>query len=118
MAHWEMLGTMIYQLTKDATPEQMREAGLGEYYATRGKGLFQASPSGEAWNAGYIQVVDDPIANLVNDMAAEQKARAAYERLISMTDDRSVIEPLTVLRQREIVHYQRFGEAQPTKWNG
>lgn len=111
MAHWEMLGTMIYQLTKDATPEQMREAGLGEYYATRGKGLFQASPSGEPWNAGYIQVVDDPIANLVNDMAAEQKARAAYERLISMTDDKSVIEPLTVLRQREIVHYQRFGEA-------
>ena len=111
MAHWEMLGTMIYQLTKDATPEQMREAGLGEYYATRGKGLFQASPSGEAWSAGYIQVVDDPIANLVNDMAAEQKARAAYERLISMTDDKSVIEPLTVLRQREIVHYQRFGEA-------
>ena len=117
MAHWEMLGTMIYQLTKDATPEQMREAGLGEYYATRGKGLFQASPSGEPWNAGYIQVVDDPIANLVNDMAAEQKARAAYERLISMTDDRSVIEPLTVLRQREIVHYQRFGEARQTKWN-
>lgn len=111
MAHWEMLGTMIYQLTKDATPEQMRAAGLGEYYATRGKGLFQASPSGEPWNAGYIQVLDDPIANLVNDMAAEQKARAAYERLIAMTDDRSVIEPLTVLRQREIVHYQRFGEA-------
>lgn len=111
MAHWEMLGTMIYQLTKDATPEQMRAVGLGEYYATRGKGLFQASPSGEPWNAGYIQVLDDPIANLVNDMAAEQKARAAYERLIAMTDDRSVIEPLTLLRQREIVHYQRFGEA-------
>lgn len=111
MAHWEMLGTMIYQLTKDASPEEMREAGLGDYYATRGKGVFQSSPSGEPWSAGYIQVLDDPIANLSNDMASEQKARAAYERLISLTDDRSIMEPLTLLREREIVHFQRFGEA-------
>ena len=111
LAHWEMLGTMIYQLTKDATPEEMKEAGLGDYYATRGKGVFQASPSGEPWNAGYIQVIDDPIANLTNDMAAEQKARAAYERLMKLTADQSIIEPLSLLRQREIVHFQRFGEA-------
>ncbi len=111
LAHWEMLGTMIYQLTKDATPEEMRAAGLGDYYATRGKGVFQQSPSGEAWNSGYIQVLDDPIANLTNDMAAEQKARAAYERLMNITNDRSVIEPLALLREREIVHFQRFGEA-------
>lgn len=111
LAHWEMLGAMIYQLTKNATPEEMRAAGLGEYYATRGKGVFQQSPSGEAWNAGYIQVLDDPIANLTNDMAAEQKARAAYERLMCLTNDSSVIEPLALLREREIVHFQRFGEA-------
>lgn len=111
LAHWEMLGTMIYQLTKDATPEEMRAAGLGDYYATRGKGVFQQSPSGETWNSGYIQVLDDPIANLTNDMAAEQKARAAYERLMNITNDRSVIEPLALLREREIVHFQRFGEA-------
>ena len=111
LAHWEMLGAMIYQLTKDATPEEMRAAGLGEYYATRGKGVFQQSPSGEPWNSAYIQVLDDPVANLVNDMAAEQKARAAYERLMSLTTDRSVIEPLALLREREIVHFQRFGEA-------
>ena len=111
LAHWEMLGTMIYQLTKDATPEEMRAAGLGDYYATRGKGVFQQSPSGEAWNSGYIQVLDDPIDNLTNDMAAEQKARAAYERLMNITNDRSVIEPLALLREREIVHFQRFGEA-------
>ncbi len=102
---------MIYQLTKDATPEEMRAAGLGDYYATRGKGVFQQSPSGETWNSGYIQVLDDPIANLTNDMAAEQKARAAYERLMNITNDRSVIEPLALLREREIVHFQRFGEA-------
>ncbi len=111
LAHWEMLGAMIYQLTKDATPEEMRAAGLGEYYATRGKGVFQQSPSGEPWSSAYIQVLDDPVANLVNDMAAEQKARAAYERLMSLTTDRSVIEPLALLREREIVHFQRFGEA-------
>jgi len=111
LAHWEMLGTMIYQLTKDATPEEMRAAGLGDYYATRGKGVFQASPSGEPWNSGYIQVVDDPIANLTNDMAAEQKARAVYERLMNLTSDMSVIEPLSLLREREVVHFQRFGEA-------
>lgn len=111
LAHWEMLGAMIYQLTKDATPEQMKEAGLGEYYATRGKGVFQQSPSGEPWNSGYIQVLDDPIANLTNNMGAEQKARAAYERLMQLTDDKSIIEPLACLREREIVHFQRFGEA-------
>lgn len=102
---------MIYQLTKDATPEEMRAAGLGDYYATRGKGVFQSSPSGEPWSSAYIQVLDDPIANLTNDMAAEQKARAAYERLMMMTRDQSVIEPLALLREREIVHFQRFGEA-------
>ncbi|MBE7092548.1 MAG: hypothetical protein E7365_05165 [Clostridiales bacterium] len=106
-----MLGTMIYQLTKDATPEEMREAGLGDYYATRGKGVFQSSPSGEPWTSAYIQVLDDPIANLTNNMAAEQKARAAYERLMNLTDDISVIQPLSLLREREIVHFQRFGEA-------
>lgn len=111
LAHWEMLGAMIYQLTKNATAEEMRSAGLGDYYAVRGKGVFQQSPSGEAWSAGYIQVLDDPIANLVNDMAAEQKARAAYERLMNLTGDDSVIEPLALLREREIVHFQRFGEA-------
>ncbi len=111
LAHWEMLGAMIYLLTKDATPEEMRAAGLGEYYATRGKGIYQQSPSGEPWCSSYIQVLDDPIANLTNDMASEQKARAAYERLMSMTDDKSVIEPLAKLREREIVHFQRFGEA-------
>jgi len=111
LAHWEMLGAMIYQLTKDATPEEMKEAGLGDYYATRGKGVFQQSSSGEPWSSGYIQVLDDAEANLSNDMAAEQKARAAYERLIRLTTDSAVIEPLACLREREIVHFQRFGEA-------
>jgi len=106
-----MLGTMIYQLTESATPTEMKEAGLGNYYATRGKGIFPCSPSGEGWNAAYIQVLDDPIANLTNDLAAEQKARAAYERLINLTNDEDLIRPLTFLREREVVHYQRFGEA-------
>ena len=111
LAHWEMLGAMIYQLTKNASPEEMKAAGLGDYYAVRGKGVFQQSPSGEAWNSGYIQVLDDPIANLTNDMASEQKARAAYERLMNMTKEKDILDPLSRLRQREIVHFQRFGEA-------
>jgi len=111
MAHWEILGAMIYQLTKNATPDEMKAAGLGDYYATRGKGVFQQSPSGEPWTSAYIQVLNDPIANLSNDMAAEQKARAAYERLMSLTNDASIIAPLAFLRAREVVHFQRFGEA-------
>lgn len=111
MGHWEMLGTMIYQLTEGASPEEMKAAGLGNYYATRGKGIFPCSPSGEGWDAAYIQVLDDPIANLTNDLAAEQKARAAYERLMNLTGDDDLLKPLAFLREREVVHYQRFGEA-------
>ena len=111
LAHWEMLGAMIYQLTKDASPEEMREAGLGEYYAVRGKGLFQQSPSGEAWNSGYIQVLDDPIANLVNDMGSEQKARVTYDNILTLVDDPDVRDAIKFLRAREIVHFQRLGEA-------
>ena len=111
LGHWEMLGTMIYQLTEGASPQELIAAGMGNYYATRGKGIFPSSPSGEPWSAAYIQVLDDPIANLTNDLAAEQKARAAYERLINMTMDMDLIKPLMFLREREVVHYQRFGEA-------
>ena len=111
LAHWEMLGTMIYQLTKDATPEEMKEAGLGDYYATRGKGVFQSSPSGEPWSSAYIQVLDDPIANLSNDMAAEQKARVTYDNILRLSDDPDVNNVIKFLRQREINHFQRFGEA-------
>lgn len=111
LAHWEMLGTMIHQLMEGATIAEIKAAGVQDYYSVRGTSVFPQSPSGEPWSACVIQATGDPIADLTNDMAAEQKARAAYERLMNQTDDMDVIEPLRFLRQREVNHFQRFGEA-------
>ena len=94
LGHVEMLATMIYQLTKDATPEEMKQAGLGSNYAEHGNALYPTDANGV----------------LSEDMAAEQKARAVYENLIDLTNDPDVIAPLLWLRQREIVHYARFKE--------
>ncbi len=111
MAHWEIIGTMIYKLTKDATPEQIKEADLGGFYAIRNKAVFPVDSVGNPWTASYIQAHGDPIADLHEDMAAEQKARATYEHLIRLSDDPGVIDTLRFLREREVVHFQRFGEA-------
>lgn len=111
LAHWEILGTMIYQLTHDATPEELKEAGLGPHFAEHDRALFPADANGVPWTAAYIQALGDPVTDLHEDMAAEQKARTTYEHLIALTDEISIIEPLKFLRAREVVHYQRFGEA-------
>lgn len=110
LAHWEIIGTLIYKLTDGATPEQMRRAGVGNYYAQHDKALYPADAAGVPWTAAYIQSTGDPIADLHEDMAAEQKARTAYEHLINLTDDPGVIAALSFLREREVVHFQRFGE--------
>jgi len=110
-AHLEMIATMIYKLTKDATPEQLRAAGLGDHYAVHDKALFYHNAAGVPWTAAYIQAKGDPIADLYEDIAAEEKARATYQWLIDMTDDVDLIDSLTFLREREIVHSQRFREA-------
>lgn len=101
---------MIYQLTKGATAQEFKAAGLGGYYATHQNGLFPQDPNGVPFTTAYVQVKGDPVADLTEDMAAEQKARATYEALIRMTDDYDVIDPLRFLREREVVHFQRFGE--------
>lgn len=111
MAHVEMIATMIYQLTRDATPEELKEAGLAGYYAQNDSALYWVDANGVPWNASYIRALGDPVADLHEDMAAEQKARATYEHLIRLTDDPDVIQPLKFLWAREIVHFQRFGEA-------
>lgn len=111
LAHVEMICTMIYQLTKNATAEQMEKAGLGANYAIRENALFPADPNGVPWTASYIQAHSDPTTDLHENMAAEQKARAAYENLINMTDDYGLKDALRFLREREVVHFQRFGEA-------
>lgn len=110
-AHLEMIATMVYKLTKDATPEQMKQAGLGDHYANHDKALFYENAAGVPFTAAYIQAKGDPIADLYEDIAAEEKARATYQWLIDMTDDVDLKDSLSFLREREIVHSQRFREA-------
>jgi spore coat protein JC len=110
LAHFEMVGAMVYQLMKDATPEEIKAAGLDAYYSDHDKGIYPVNASGVPFTAAYIQSKGDPITDLYEDLAAEQKARSTYEYLINLADDPDVIEPLKFLRQREVVHFQRFGE--------
>lgn len=110
LAHIEMIQTMVYQLIKNASPEELIDAGLGSNFAEHGMGIFPTDSNGVAFTADYFATTGDPLADLTEDMAAEQKARATYEHLIDMTEDTNLIEPLLWLRQREVVHYQRFKE--------
>lgn len=110
-AHLEMIATMIYKLTKDATPEQLKAAGLGAHYANHGHALYYHDAAGNPWTATYIQAKSDPIADLYEDIAAEEKARATYQWIINMSDDPDLNDSLRFLREREIIHSQRFREA-------
>ena len=110
-AHLEMIATMIYKLTKDATPDQLRAAGLGADFVNHGGDLFYTNAAGIPWNASYIAAKGDPLANLYEDIAAEEKAQATYQWLIDYTDDVDLQDSLKFLREREIVHAMRFKEA-------
>ncbi|MCR8643686.1 manganese catalase family protein [Paenibacillus sp. N1-5-1-14] len=109
--HLEMIATMVYKLTKDATVDQLKAAGLGESYVNHNRALFYNSASGVPFTATYIAAKGDPIADLYEDIAAEEKARASYQWLIDMTDDVDLQDSLKFLREREIVHSLRFREA-------
>ena len=112
LAHLEMVGTIIHQLTDGCCPEELKQAGLGSYYTDHGWGVYPQSAAGMPFSASVLAVKGDPIADLQEDLAAEQKARATYEKLIDLcADDPDVIDPLRFLREREVVHFQRFGEA-------
>ncbi len=117
MAHIEIIATLIYKLTKDADLEEIKASAYGNYFVDHGKSLFFCDASGMPFTAAYFQSKDDSIADLTEDMAAEQKARATYNHLIDLTDDPGVIDTLRFLRAREIVHFQRFGEAIGTRCN-
>ena len=110
LAHVEMICTMVYQLMKGATIEELKAAGLDAHYADHGMGLYPVNGNGVPWTATYFSTVGDPLADLSEDMAAEEKARAVYENLMNLTDNPEVLRPLEWLRQREIVHFQRFKE--------
>ncbi len=110
LGHCEMICTMVSELTKNATLKELEEAGLASYYADHNKGIYPIDASGVPFTATYFAVTADPIADLMEDMAAEQKARAVYENLIDLTDDEDILAPLLFLRQREVVHFNRFKE--------
>lgn len=110
LGHVEMISTMIYQLTKGASVKELKEAGLGDVYVEHGIDQFPTNASGVPFTSTYFAATGDPLADLSEDMAAEQKARAVYENLIDLTDDPDLIGPLLFLRQREIIHFTRFKE--------
>ncbi|WP_252503830.1 manganese catalase family protein [Sporosarcina sp. Marseille-Q4943] len=110
-SHLEMLATMIYKLTKDATPQQLEEAGLAGHFANHGHALFYENANGVPFTSTYIQAKGDPIADLYEDIAAEEKARATYQWLIDLSDDPGLTDALRFLRERENVHSLRFRES-------
>ena len=107
-----MVGSIVHQLTKNASIEEIETAGLGPYYTDHGVDVYPQSAAGVPFTAAYIACKGDAIANLQENLAAEQKARATYEKLIDLCrDNPDVVDPLRFLREREVVHFQRFGEA-------
>ena len=108
--HVEMICAMLYQLTKGATIKEIKEAGLESYYTEHGLDMFPENTNGVPFTTAYVSSVGDPLADLSEDMAAEQKARSVYENLIDLAQDKDVIMPLLFLRQREIIHFERFKE--------
>ena len=108
LAHVEIVSTMFKQLIKDATPEELKKYDLACYYTEHGKGVYPSNASGLPFRAEYIASTGNPVVDLAEDMAAEEKARASYESLIDLTDNEELINPLLFLRQREVVHYNRF----------
>lgn len=112
LAHLEMVGTIVHQLTRNATIEEVERGGLAPYYTDHGLGVYPQAAAGTPFSAMALAVKGDPIADLQEDLAAEQKARATYEKLIDLCRDYpDVVDPLKFLREREVVHFQRFGEA-------
>lgn len=111
LAHMEVVATIVFKLLKDAPIEEIKKADLGGHYAQHNRALFWNDANGVPWIAAYVQATGDPITDLHEDMAAEQKARTTYEHLITLSDDPDVKDVLRFLREREIVHFQRFGEA-------
>lgn len=110
LAHLEMVGSLVSQLTCGEGAREFDRYGKGDYYVDHSNGVFPASASGVPWNASYIAVKGDPIADLMEDMAAEQKARATYDNILKLCDDPDVSCVIKFLRAREVVHFQRFGE--------
>ena len=111
LAHLEMIGAILYQLTQGLSPEEIKKAGMDIYFVDHTTGLYPVAASGVPFDMKYVGVKGDVIADLNEDLAAEQKARVTYDNILRMVDDPDVRDPIKYLRQRELVHYQRFGDA-------
>lgn len=111
LGHLEMVGSIVHQLTRSLTEKQMQEGGFAPYFVDHSAGVYPTAASGFPWNAASMAVKGDPIADLTEDLAAEQKARVTYDNILRLSDDPDVNDVIKFLRQREIVHFQRFGEA-------
>ncbi|MGE4354539.1 MAG: manganese catalase family protein [Oscillospiraceae bacterium] len=111
LGHLEMVGTIVHQLTRSMTEKEIRESGYDTYFVDHTAGVFPQFASGTPWNAATIGVKGDVITDLTEDMAAEQKARTTYDNILRLCDDPDVNDVIRFLREREIVHFQRFGEA-------
>ena len=111
IGHYEMVATIVHQLTKNMTMDQIKEAGFQEYFVDHTSGVYAQAAAGFPFDALCFASKGDAITDLHEDMAAEQKARTTYDNILRMVDDPDVLDPIRFLRQREIVHYQRFGEA-------
>lgn len=110
LAHMEMISAILYQLTRNLTPEQIKASGFDTYFVDHTTGIYPIAASGTPFTATYFQSKGDIITDLVEDLAAEQKARTTYDNILRLADDPDVRDPIKFLRQREIVHFQRFGE--------
>lgn len=113
----EMICAMVHQLTRNLTPEEINASGFAPYFVSHTNGVYQAAANGVPWTATYYQSKGDVITDLHEDLAAEQKARVTYDNLLRLIDDPDITDPLKFLREREVVHYQRFGEAKQSRWN-
>ena len=111
LGHLEMIGAIVHQLTRNLTEEQIRTAGFDTYFVDHTTGVYPADANGVPFSASTFSVAGDALTDLHEDLAAEQKARTTYDNILRFCDDRDVRDPIRFLREREIVHYQRFGEA-------
>ena len=110
LGHLEMVGTIVHQLTRSMSPEEIKKAGFDAYFVDHTAGVYPTAASGFPWNAASIAVKGDVITDLTEDMGAEQKARTTYDNILRLSDDPDVNNVIRFLREREVVHFQRFGE--------
>ena len=116
LGHLEMIGAIVYQLTRNLSLEEIKKSGFDTYFVDHTTGIYPTAASGFPWTAASMQSKGDVITDLHEDLAAEQKARTTYDNILRLVDDPDVRDPIKFLREREIVHYQRFGD--PKRSNG